>query len=120
MKLVLRLSEVCAKSLQKEEEEEEEEKIEVAFGDTPWYSLSKALLNHATLLLHNKCHNMNVRVVAVCPGDFISIMTSKYDLEVASRSNVRDAADAIWTLALGKKEDYPSGHFYRNLEQINW
>lgn len=100
--------------------QEEEEKIEIAFGDTPWYSLSKALLNHATVLLHKKYHNMNVRVVAVCPGDFISPMTSKYDLEVARRSNVREAADIIWTLALGKKEDYPSGYFYRDLKQISW
>ena len=106
----------------------DDDEIEVAFGDTPWYSLSKALLNHATLLLHRQCnnpdkiqyHNKNVRILAVCPGDFVSPMTSRYDMEVAQTQSAREAADAIWKLALSKKDDYPSGHFYRDLEQIHW
>ena len=93
--------------------------IEYAFGDTPWYSISKALLNKFTilkndeevnLLNHNKKNNMNI--YSICPGDFISSMTSKYDKNNAENNDINEIVQNIIKISLNKENLYQSGEFY--------
>lgn len=53
--------------------------IHYAVGPTPAYSLSKALLNAHTRLWQQELINAglqeSVRVIAVCPGNFLSPMS---------------------------------------------
>lgn len=94
--------------------------VEVAYGSTPSYSVSKALLNASTRVLHSRLlarGNSSVRVIAVCPGNFRSAMTSEEELASAvdadlAAAHVLDAAaDALAC---------PGGHFYRRKERIPW
>ena len=76
---------------------------EVAFGDTPAYSLSKALLTLGSALLHASLSSSSsssssgaAGAVSICPGNFLSKMTS--DAEAAEPlRDPRDAAADVWT-----------------------
>lgn len=54
-----------------------------AFGPTPLYSYSKALLNKLTRLQHihyntlqtSNINNIDLRFISVCPGNFVSSMS---------------------------------------------
>ena len=91
----------------------------IAFGDTPIYSLTKALLNKASLVFHNQFHPI-VRVISVCPGNFESTMTTDDERNIqGSMQQVSDVATTLITTAVQSRE-FPSGYFYRNTEVINW
>ena len=88
---------------------------ELAFGTTPAYSVSKALLNAFSRILGEASER--VRVIAVCPGDVSTRMCS--DLESAILQSPQEAAqDVIWT-ALSAAE-CPSGRFFRHRHLIPW
>ena len=103
------------------------------------YSLSKALLNVLTRVIHEYIHNHlyttvtsgigieydkcdgiidNIRIISVCPGDFESSMSTEDEIKTAR--NVDISADSILKVALGSKEDFPSGYFYRDGIKIDW
>jgi len=67
---------------------------ELAFGPTPAYSISKALLNALTRLQAAQGTN----VIAVCPGDVETRMCS--DLESSLLQTPRQAAQDVVSLAL--------------------
>jgi NAD(P)-dependent dehydrogenase (short-subunit alcohol dehydrogenase family) len=52
--------------------------FEYAFGNTPIYSLSKALVNSYTKLLQQEYQSIKsrIRVISICPGNFESPMTT--------------------------------------------
>lgn len=89
---------------------------EYAFGPTPFYSVSKALLNKATELCHAESQS-NMRVISCCPGNFASPMSQSHELATAINPNT--AASYIMQVALeiGK---YPGGKFYRYGKEIPW
>ena len=69
-----------------------DEGMEYAFGPTPMYSLSKAMLNKGTYLLHNDKHKQNeAKLLAVCPGNFKSPMSTKDELQ----NNYLTSEDAV-------------------------
>lgn len=104
--------------------------FEYAFGDTPFYSLSKALLNRGTQLLHSQYCQAPIdrlnsigsrrrrrRIIAVCPGNFASPMSSAEEMD--SALPVETAAASVWEAA-ERHEKFLSGRFYRHGEEINW
>ena len=81
------------------------------------YSFSKSFLNLAIRLLQINCPK-NIRIIAVCPGNFISPITSSNDdfedvisADVAAQDILQIAFD--WNRFNGK-------HFYRNCKIISW
>ena len=90
--------------------------FEYAFGETPFYSLSKALLNKGTRLLHN-LYFPKARIVSICPGNFISPMSTEE--EIPSARSAYSAAESVLEIALDSAR-FPSGHFYRNGNIIDW
>jgi len=102
--------------------------IELAYGETPCYSLSKALLNVGTRLLQqewNERHtssnninnnNNNVRIVSVCPGDFVSPMSTQDEL---ARAGILDAQEAAREV-LKHMDRYEGGSFYRFGQRIDF
>ena len=73
---------------------------EVAYGDTPAYSLSKALLTLGSALLHSSLSSSSPPLsgagsVSVCPGNFLSKMTSGAEAAEPLRSP-GGAAEDIW------------------------
>lgn len=98
-------------------------KFEYAFGGTlgtPMYSLSKAILNRGTALLHEQfqaSHPGHVRVLACCPGNVASPMSTPEELLTAIHAD--QAAHHIVEL-VSQPQQYPGGKFYRNGESIPW
>lgn len=92
--------------------------VEFAFGDTPGYSLSKALLNRGAMLLSARCNQLQlpIRVLAVCPGNFISGMSSPE--EISTSIPVEQAGADVIEVALNAS--YPGGRFYRHRREITW
>lgn len=90
--------------------------FEYAYGETPFYSLSKALLNAYTRVRANEVDS-NVRIYSVCPGNFQSPMSTEE--EVGSQIPIDNAASAIIEIALDSG-DYLSGRFYRNGAEIQF
>lgn len=98
---------------------------EYAYGETPMYSLSKAFLNKATFLLHEKYSSQinsgevpwNIRVLACCPGNFASPMSTDDELETATP--IEKVVDFLIDY-INESDNYKSGNFYRNGKQINW
>lgn len=91
-------------------------KAELAFGDTPFYSVSKALLNTGTRVLHKE-HFPPIRCISVCPGNVLSAMTTEEELETALDPAV--AATVVLETAMNTNS-FKSGHFFRNYNLINW
>ena len=89
-----------------------------AHGPTPMYSLSKALLNAYTRLSHGTVPGVR-RVVAVCPGNFESPMTTAEEREGGPLATADAAAADVWAL-VADPDRYPGGRFYRHREQITW
>jgi len=101
-----------------------DESFEYAFGPTPMYSLSKLLLNKATILLNDELCKQNLldhmRVVACCPGNFVSPMSTEEELQDSEHVlDVMTAANFIYNIALDF-ETFPSGNFYRFGKRISW
>ena len=105
--------------------------FEYAFGDSPHYTLSKALLNAATKALHYQENSVFeekaslVRVVSICPANFLSKMTTKEELAAAegeeeSLISVEEAAENVVNVVCGDWAIYPGGKFYRNRKLIPW
>lgn len=91
--------------------------VEYGFGETPMYSLSKALLNSFTRIFHAKCAG-RCRVLAVCPGDFESPMTAPAERDSAtSGADVDAVASLIVDMACNK--NVIGGKFYRHGVEIN-
>lgn len=90
-------------------------KIEYATGSSPGYSLSKALLNRASILLQQKCKE-NERVISVCPGNFVSPLSSNEELSTSVP--VHNVAQSIYDTIMD--EEIRGGLFYRNKEVIPW
>lgn len=93
---------------------------EYAHGPTPMYSLSKAILNKSTQLLHKEnggTTGCNVRILACCPGNVASPMSAEEELEDTVTAEY--AADHIFKYAT-EPEKYPGGRFYRHGEEIAW
>ena len=90
--------------------------FEYAYGETPFYSLSKAMLNAYTRVRANEVEQ-NVRIFSVCPGNFQSPMST--DEELGSQIPIDNAASAIIDIALNSR-DYVSGRFYRHGVEIQF
>jgi NAD(P)-dependent dehydrogenase (short-subunit alcohol dehydrogenase family) len=94
---------------------------EYAHGSTPMYSLSKALLNKYTQLLHEDCRRTdtgrNIQIIACCPGNVASPMSTQEELRTAVPA--RHAAERILRLATDF-EAFPGGKFYRDGQEIPW
>lgn len=93
--------------------------FEYAFGYAPMYSLSKALLNKGTALLHSEFNQKNnkARILACCPGNFASPMSTTDELE--SSTSVAVAASHIYHTATDH-DRFPGGGFYRYGQLIPW
>lgn len=90
-------------------------------GNTPLYSVSKAILNAGTRVFHQSIVDrgfQNCRVFSVCPGNIESSMTS--DEERESCQPTDRAARAVLDDVFDEKEKKPSGYFYRDGEVISW
>jgi NAD(P)-dependent dehydrogenase (short-subunit alcohol dehydrogenase family) len=101
--------------------------MEYAFGETPGYSLSKALLNRGICLLQKEFdYDHRHRFLAVCPGNFLSPMTTSYDLvsseeakdEASTILSASDAARHVVDLAFDPL--IKGGRFYRFGKVIPW
>lgn len=101
--------------------------FEYAFGPTPYYSLSKALLNVYTRVAQERLPALlgleselesESRVVSVCPGNFRSPMTRPEEEEDAMC--VDEAAAHLLEVALGGADRFPGGRFYRFGQEIPW
>ncbi len=105
-----------------------DDSLEYAHGLTPMYSLSKAFLNKATKLIHHdleiRGESQQRRIVAVCPGNFLSVMTSEDELtdseQVAFMLPVEEAVERMFPVILNYNKKYPGGYFYRYGERIDW
>ena len=106
------------------------EEFEYAYGNSPMYSLSKALLNAGTRALHNHVErpssNMALspsrKVISVCPGNFASPMSTEEEREGAS-SPEEAAAEVLrlaWVACQGGGQGPRSGCFYRHGKAIPW
>ena len=89
-----------------------------AHGPTPLYSLSKALLNAYTRLSNCVGAPERRRVLAVCPGNFESPMTTADERESGLLATPDAAAADVWALAVDP--NYPGGRFYRHRREIAW
>lgn len=87
--------------------DEQEQEEELAFGPTPAYSLSKAAANAAVRTWAPRLlrpppataptsgSSGGVRLVAVCPGDVLTRMTSAVSAAVYSRINLDSFAPSV-------------------------
>lgn len=92
---------------------------EYAFGPTPMYSVSKAFLNVGTKLLQSAYEkNKRSRVIAVCPGNFLSPMSTAE--ETLDAICVGQAASSIISLVDKPWNSVLKGGFYRYQEPISW
>eukprot|EP00903_Cladosiphon_okamuranus_P010164 g9624.t1 len=116
-----------------QEGEEGDEEGEMAFGPTPAYSLSKAAVNAAVRTWAPRLARpapaqpvgratggvvAGVRLVAVCPGDVLTRMTSAEELARGDVVSPEEAAAAVVKIALGSAHEFPAGKFYRHCEEI--
>ncbi|CAN0452776.1 unnamed protein product, partial [Laminaria digitata] len=93
---------------------------ELAFGPTPAYSLSKAAANAVVRAwAPHLSSERGVRLVAVCPGDVLTRMTSEEELARGEGVSPKEAAVAVVDVAL-RAEEFPAGGFYRGGEEIGW
>lgn len=97
---------------------------ETAVGATPAYSLSKAVLNRITQLLSGQRHASpaSVRVVSVCPGNFLSPLTTE-DERLQRFDPVRtveEAASDVLSVIYNDKNRYVSGGFFRYGDAIRF
>ena len=103
--------------------------LEYATGPTPAYCLSKAALNCAVrinrwIYTSDEQPHGNSRVIAVCPGDVASSMST--DEELCSKNphqrSARQAARDLYEIALNEEtvRSCPSGGFYRYGKRIKW
>lgn len=101
-----------------------DQSIEYAFGVAPSYSLSKALLNVGTSLLHKQyCNASNRSIIAVCPGNVQSPMSSEEELaEIDNNHPLLSAEEAIeyFLDMIIHPDSYQSGKFYRYGKVIPW
>lgn len=90
---------------------------ELAFGDTPAYSVSKAALNALTRIMAHKEGVNGVKILAVCPGD---VDTKMCFLPEGSKilTPLEAARDVLWVGL--SHESCRTGHFYRARQQIPW
>ncbi|CAN0059005.1 unnamed protein product [Ectocarpus fasciculatus] len=121
------------------QEGEQAQVEEIAFGSTPAYSLSKAAVNaavrtwapsiQAPMVPAEAPENSEsrtgvrmggVRLVAVCPGDVLTRMTSKEEMARGDAVSPEEAAVAVVDIALSSANDIPAGRFYRHGEEIGW
>ena len=90
---------------------------ETAVGATPAYSLSKAVLNRFTQLLSEQRHALPVavRVVSVCPGNFLSPLTTDEERlqRFDSVRTVHEAASDVVSAIQNDQNRYISGGFFR-------
>lgn len=113
--------------------------LEYSYGDTPMYSLSKALLNKATEVLHHYYSDLRTqtpyRIVSICPGNFLSSMTrTKEEIEESTSNDalpietvagyILNAIDQDLYRVPGIDEKisigpYTSGKFYRYGKEIS-
>ncbi len=94
-----------------------EEGQELAFGDTPAYSISKAALNALTRIMHTEETDEHVGILAVCPGDVDTRMCM-----LPSGSDILTpeiAAKDVLYVAMNP-EQFSSGRFYRARQEIDW
>ena len=77
------------------------EELEYAFGPTPMYSVSKALLNRGTRILQDKLEATRAAkqaiVLAVCPGNFESAMSTSEEI-LNGPISTQDAVESIFGL----------------------
>ncbi len=94
--------------------------IEYAFGPTPTYSVSKALLNKGTYLLHReKQHDYEkARILTVCPGNFKSAMSTDYELQDNCVSIEEAVIPIIEMLQRGIVDKDEGRYLYRYGERI--
>ena len=102
--------------------------VEIAFGSSPWYSVSKALLNRGTRLLHEEmCLRISresggscMRAIALCPGDFSSNMSTDEERSRIARSHVglEEICHGILSV-VDDPDGFPGGHFYRPSQSGN-
>ena len=92
---------------------------ELAFGPTPAYSVSKALLNVYSRILAGSLaeDGAGCRVIAVCPGDVSTRMCSDWQSPILQTPG-EAAQDVIW--AALNAEECPSGLFFRHRQPISW
>jgi NAD(P)-dependent dehydrogenase (short-subunit alcohol dehydrogenase family) len=95
--------------------------MEYAFGLTPAYSVSKALLTIGTFLLHKESLARNVskcKIFAVCPGNVVSPMSTPEELLDATSPD--EAARSILSLLQRLSERSADGLLYRGGHAIPW
>ena len=82
------------------------------------YSLSKALLNTGTKLLHEKMkhNNKNSVIFSFCPGNFVSPMSSTEELVDAIPAN--EVAEFILSLLHRSQSKISGGCFYTKSDLI--
>jgi NAD(P)-dependent dehydrogenase (short-subunit alcohol dehydrogenase family) len=90
--------------------------MEYAYGDTPFYSLSKALLNKYTQIMDRESPKW-CKVLSICPGNFESSMSTTEEENTFKDPMV--TAEAILKVALNAKK-YQGGKFYRYGEEIEY
>ncbi|CAN0526734.1 unnamed protein product [Ectocarpus sp. 12 AP-2014] len=122
-----------------QQEGEQAQVEEIAFGPTPAYSLSKAAVNAAvrtwapciqaptvpavapeSTKSRTGVRGGGVRLVAVCPGDVLTRMTSKEEMARGDAVCPEEAAVEVVDIALSSAHDIPAGRFYRHGEEIGW
>ena len=93
---------------------------EIAFGQTPAYSISKAAVNAVVRALGPRlADECGVRLVAVCPGDVLTRMTSEEEVARGDGVSPEQAALDVVNVAL-RPADFPPGRFYRAGKEIDW
>ena len=114
-------------------------KYEYSFIESQGYSVSKALLNKATQLLHNLLQNesqkksqnesqnesqnkskihSNIRIISICPNNFQSKMTTNNELLNENMIDVNIVSQNILQIAFNW--NYLSGKFYRDCKIISF
>lgn len=105
----------------KERDQWRGKEFEYAYGSSPMYSFSKSLLNAGTRALHNHIigspYPSRRVVLAVCPGNFASPMSTQEEQE--GTASPEDVAAEVLALATSPTE-FHSGRFYRHGEEIPW
>lgn len=93
---------------------------EVAFGPTPAYSVSKAAANAAVRTWAPRlASELGVRLVAVCPGDVLTGMSSEEEIARGEGIIPEEAALAVVDVAL-RGAEFLAGGFYRAGRRIGW
>lgn len=94
--------------------------FDYAHGPSPMYSVSKAILNKSTQLLHKEHgseRDSNIRILSCCPGNVASPMSTEDELNDTVTAEY--AAEQIFKYAT-EPEKYPGGRFYRDGKEIPW